>query len=94
MQLERTASSYAVEIPMEDMERLLDSEAISSKTQVRVHEQLDVKLMDLGCSKVEYSGHYGAYVYLTLAFSDDTPKMARRVIKTIQTHLAWLKGRK
>lgn len=91
MKLERTATSYAVEIDLTKMQHLLISEAIYTSDRVPTHEQLDVKLMEIGCTKVDYNGHFGPYVYLTISYCDDTAAKRAEVLKLIQDHLAGLR---
>jgi hypothetical protein len=89
---ERTRTSYAVAIEEAAFLDLIDSESyVTGNAAFDVgNETLSTKLETLpGISGVDYSGHYGAFVYLTIDADVDKPKLHERASKLIDRHLAW-----
>ena len=90
--LEITRRSYCTKIARAQFENLLDSEshvtnhAAMGKGQMTLGEKL-AKLP--GVSEVEYSGHMGAYVYITITAEDDNESLHAKISDTIENHLTW-----
>ena len=77
LKLERTGSSYAVEVPRSKAMAIFG-------LQPSLLNRLD--MID-GVTDVNYDGHLGPYVYLTIDTPLDTPKTHAAVVRTIQSAL-------
>lgn len=89
---EITRRSYSIKIPQPRFVRLLDSEShvTNHAAMEKGQSTLDEKLAKLpGVIDVEYSGHFGAYVHLTIEDEDDNEGLKTKIAETIETHLAW-----
>ena len=89
---EATATSYAIAIDGDRFLDLLDSESYVSENAAFKDgaETLCEKLKKLpGVRDVEYSGHFGSAVYLSLPVGDDLPAVRKRILAVIERHLKW-----
>lgn len=92
MTFEITRRSYAIQIDEDAFVSLMNSE--SYVTDYAAHkkdkETLDGKLNRLpGVSGVNYSGHYGAAIYLSIDADRDKPRLQAQIRRMIERHLAW-----
>lgn len=91
----KTRSSFAIEIDRDKFLDLLDSEShVTGNAAYKVgRETLCQKLEQIdGVSGVEYSGHFGAAVYLTIESVSDTPDGREAIRSIIKSHLDWCRG--
>jgi hypothetical protein len=83
LKAEVTRRSYSVEIPMDAMLRLLESER-TGKLPLGV--MLSEKMEEYeGVSDVDYNGHFGAAVFYTVDDEDDTPDLHQTLFDHIRT---------
>lgn len=82
----KAATSYQIEIPLEDMRLLLVTESalVADDTFHPLYEKL--RKLD-GVSKIDYDGHYGANIFLMIDTVEDTPKTRQLISDTITQHL-------
>ncbi len=90
-----TQRSYSVKIKQDRFIDLLDSE--SHVTNHAAYESGYFTLCDKlsilpGVDGVEYSGHFGSYVFLTICDENDTPDLKTKIADTITEHLEWCKS--
>lgn len=70
LEKEVTSTSYCVELSIEEMLTLLGSDQVAWEED---EENLVEKLEEIdGVSEVEYNGHFGPAVYLTVDNGNDT----------------------
>ena len=89
--------SYSIEIGVPRMFDLLDSEDI-----VTDHAALKPGVLSLsekleklpGVSGVEYDGHFGPAIFLTVEDEHDDDAFKASVAETIESHLTWCAGLK
>lgn len=82
MKLERQSTRYSIEIPVEDFKALESRESNSiTKTLAEAIEELP------GTANVEYNGHFGNYVFLTIEMDWDIPETHRSIKKMIRQHI-------
>lgn len=94
MLFERTAATirYTIDIPLDDFVAISDAE--SYKTNNACFEPGNSTLCEkLGAQTsamdVEYNGHFGAAVYITLDVEDDDEKTWAEIEKVIADHIEW-----
>ena len=91
-EFEITTRSYSIQIEDDPFLDLLDSESYVSgnaafdKGQATLNEKLE-KLP--GVTKVDYNGHFGGAVYLTIDCDEDTTSLKKQIARIIERHLAW-----
>ena len=86
------ARKYVVEIDNNRFLDLLDSEsyvtgnaALSSSNKT-----LDDKLREqFGIEDVDYDGHFGAAITMTIQDEDDSPELREKIAQVIADHLSW-----
>lgn len=91
-EFEITKRSYAIAIEDEAFLNLLDSESYVSDNAAFKDgkDTLCAKLNALpGVSKVDYNGHFGAYVYIDIDDDEDKQKLKTQIARAIEKHLAW-----
>ncbi len=82
LKAECTRREYAVEIPVDAMLRLLESER-TGKLPLGV--MLSEKLEEFdGVSNVDYDGHFGANVFYRVDSEDDTPELHESIYALIR----------
>lgn len=83
MKLERTATSYAVEIDRDDFLALtrIEGDWPLQRTLAEDLDQLD------GIDKVDYNGHFGACIYFTIEVGNDNPKTHKQILDLIEKHV-------
>lgn len=87
MELERLSTNYAVSISTEQMLALINAERLYGPLQME--PDLSERLEKIsGVSKVDYDGHFGAAIYLTLDLDSDSTKTHESIKATISEHLA------
>jgi hypothetical protein len=87
VELERMSTNYAVSIATDQMLALMNAEGLYGPLQMEPH--LSERLEKIsGVSKVDYDGHFGAAVYLTVDFDSDTTKTHDAIASVIAEHLA------
>jgi hypothetical protein len=84
LELIRTRTTYAVEVPRDKAIALFDLEPVSL---------LDRLMKVDGVSEVNYDGHFGPFVYVTIDADDDTPATHAAVRHLIQSCLDGIRGR-
>lgn len=95
MKFEKTTTSYAIVVPEGDFLYLMDSESYATdhaaykKGQQSLSEKLDK--LD-GVFDVDYNGHFGAQIILTIDVEQDDAKLKRKIISIIKKHLKWCKS--
>ena len=92
LSFEVTCRSYSIEIARKAFLDLMDSEShVTDNAAYKPGAQtLCDKLGKLpGVSDVEYNGHCGASVFMTIAGEDDNDALKASITQTIETHLAW-----
>lgn len=83
LQLERAATSYCVEVDRDQFARLLKFEQTRYMAQSLLDE---LKPVD-GVSGIEYDGHFGPFIYLTIESEYDTPERQAEVVAIISRRL-------
>jgi hypothetical protein len=92
VQFEKTSTSYAIEIGDEDFSALLDSESYVTDNAAykagaaTLGEKLD---RQTPARNVDYNGHFGAHVFLSLDADDDTEATRLAIKVLILDHLRW-----
>ena len=92
MKLKCTAKKYCIEIPTADFLRFTgfeslydgggpDRQGFTGKTLSELLQSLE------GIGDVEYSGHYGSFIYFTLDIEHDHAKHHRKIIKVIEARI-------
>ena len=76
--LKKIQTSYRIEVSVEEALKLFYLEPVSLEASLK-----KIK----GISQVEYDGHFGPYVYLTLDEENDTPKTHALICKLIERPL-------
>lgn len=92
MTFEITRRSFALEIPKAAFLDLEDSESyVSNNAAFKTGAQTLCSKLDAlpGISNIEYNGHFGAFVYLSIDDEDDTPELRAQITQIITDHLAW-----
>ena len=84
LELIRTRTTYAIEVPRDKAIALFDLEPVSL---------LDRLMKVDGVSEVNYDGHFGPFVYVTIDAEDDTPATHTVVRGVIQSCLSAIRGR-
>lgn len=87
MHLEKTAVSYSVEIEMKQFSALLDYEDAFNGGLKGSEQSIDETLRKMGCSDVEYNGHYLNYIYFTISIDDDNRKFHNKVLNVIEKQI-------
>jgi hypothetical protein len=91
MELERLSTNYAIPITTDQMLALINAERLYGPLQMEPH--LSERLEKIaGASKVDYDGHFGAAVYLTLDLDSDSTKTHAAINAVIAEHLARCKA--
>lgn len=82
---EKTKTCYAIQIPEDDFLKLLDSESLMGTNDI----DLGAKIGNMtGCLvDVEYGGHFGSYIYLSIIAEDDCKKFRNDLLKVIKSHI-------
>jgi hypothetical protein len=89
---EPTRVAFALEISDKQMIDLMDSEshvtndAAFKEGNSTLCEKLD---RETSAHAIEYNGHFGAAVYLTLDVDADTPDERKKIASIIEKHLKW-----
>ncbi len=89
---EITKRSYAIEIDIDRFHDLADSESYVSGNAAftRGKQTLCEKLDALpDTSDIEYNGHFGNFVYVTIDAEADTPELQAQIAQIIEDHLDW-----
>jgi len=90
---ELTRKSYAIEIPNDDFCALLEYEYDLSTINGCLFYKLDKQTNAIG---IEYDGHFGNFVYLSLDTVDDCPAMweiiDRIITEQIQEAIDYTEG--
>lgn len=92
MKFEKTRTSYAIEIDQDKFLALLDSESYvtdSAAYREAGAQSLFAKLIKTPAEDVEYNGHFGCNVYLSLDVENDTDEVRAQIIGVINNHLDW-----
>lgn len=84
---EKTEVTYSVEIAVDEFIALTDYE----NCYLGNSDSLCTKLMEFGCYKIEYNGHYGSYIYFTITVDDDTIEFKQEISDIIESHLKGMK---
>jgi hypothetical protein len=95
MKLEACYTRYSIEIAHDDFVALEDSESyVTDNAAFKPGQQtLSEKLNALpDVSDVDYNGHFGAAVYLTMAVDVDTDFVFLSIKRIITAHLKWCKS--
>jgi hypothetical protein len=87
MELERQSTNYAISISTDQMLALINAERLYGPLQMEPHLSERLEKVS-GVNKVDYDGHFGAAVYLTLDFESDTTKTHAEIKAVIAEHLA------
>lgn len=87
MELEKTATSYCIEIESDSFDSLLEYENAWHGGLKSSEPGLEEILRNMGCSDVEYDGHYLNYIYFTVDIDDDNKKFHKEIIEAIKKHL-------
>ena len=83
LKAEVTRRSYCVEIPLNAMMRLLESERTGI---LPLGVMLSEKMEEIeGVSDVDYNGHFGSNVFYTVDDEDDTPELHEGIFDLIRT---------
>jgi len=84
MKFEKTATSYSIEIPVDVFSvHLMGDERDSFNNRVPLYQ----KLANVpGVDGVEYDGHFGNYVYLTIDIEHDNKYTKNVIGKIMQKH--------
>lgn len=88
---EPTRVSFLLEITDEQMTALMNSESYVTDNAAykEGNSTLCDKLKATNAHTVEYDGHFGAAIYLTLNVDDDTPAERKNIASIIEKHLKW-----
>ncbi|BCH33165.1 hypothetical protein MesoLjLc_50950 [Mesorhizobium sp. L-8-10] len=89
---EVTCRSYAIEIDRDKFLDLMDSESYATDSAAfkQGERTLAEKLDDIsGVSDIEYNGHFGAAVYLSISADEDNYALRLQISETIEAHLQW-----
>ncbi len=89
---EVTCTSYAIPVDDDRFLDLLDSESHVTDNAAfgKDAQTLGAKLDAIdGVSAVEYDGHFGANVFLTIDAENDGAKIKQQINETIELHLNW-----
>lgn len=82
---------YQVEV---DMRKILDAEGWHTNGSGAYKDTLHAKLMELeglhGSQQVDYDGHFGNYLYITIHPSYDTPEFWKQIESTVEKYLSIL----
>lgn len=73
-----TAKSYAVEIPLDLFDKLVDAE-------YSITPSIDELLIEIGAYKVDYNGHFGNYIFFNLYVADENK--LELILSTIAEYL-------
>lgn len=81
MKRECVAKQYTIEV---DLLKIMDSDSFH-ENENEWDEILDQKLDKIkGVEDVDYNGHFGSYVFLTIETEFDTPELWLEIEKTIK----------
>jgi hypothetical protein len=88
---EPTRVSFSLEISDKQMIDLMNSEShvTDNAAYKEGNSTLCDKLKETNAHTVEYDGHFGAAIYLTLDVEDDTPDERTKIASIIEKHLKW-----
>ena len=89
---DRTSSTFSIPLEIETMVALEDSEsdATGNAAYKEGNETLCWKLgKQTAATGVDYNGHFGAQIILTLDADDDTPEERQKIVDVINAHLDW-----
>lgn len=92
MKFEKTRTSYAIEIDNDKFLDLLDSEShVTENAAFDFGKQTLCQRLDeeTAAEDIEYNGHFGAAVYVTLEVEDDTEENHATILAIIEEHLEW-----
>lgn len=91
---EKVCTSYSIEITDQLFLSLLRSESAETGNAAYQagNQTLAAKLDRIpGVSDIEYDGHFGPAVFVTISSEEDTEQVKGEIIKTIKDHLIWCK---
>lgn len=95
MKFTKTRSTYYIEIDEAKFLRLLDSESYATNYAAfkAGSRTLGQKLDALpGIWNVDYNGHFGSAIHLSIDSGDDNAKTRRLINQVIDEHLEWCAG--
>lgn len=95
MQFIVSKTSYSIEIEQNLFLNLLDSESYVTDhaTYKDDNKTLCEKLGQItGVNDIEYNGHFGNFIYLTIDKDVDNKKTKDQISKIIEDHLEWCKN--
>lgn len=94
MKFEKTQTSYAVYIDKDDFLSLMDSESYVTEDAAYKpgNKSLHEKLNEFpGVNNVEYDGHFGNYIFLSIDADEDDTCLHEDIYETIMAHIEWCK---
>jgi hypothetical protein len=90
---EKTITSYCIAIEddqlmlaLEDSESYVTDNAAFADGNMTLCQKLDE--LD-GVQDIDYNGHFGNHVFLSIEVDHDNAKTKRKISKVIEEHLAW-----
>lgn len=87
MELEKLATDYGIEVTVEEMKAILHYDWGCSIERYE-GPTLCGRLNEIeGVSRVNYDGHFGPSVFLTLETNEDTPQKHEQIKTALQKHI-------
>ncbi len=82
---EKVSSSYTIEVTIEQMQRIL----VRDDAELTVDDCLfsQLALIDGVDDNVEYDGHFGPFIYVTIKDEEDEPDTWKKILQTINEYL-------
>lgn len=95
MKFSKTQTSYSISIDDDDFLALLDSESYATdyaaykKHTKSLYDKLEILA---GVWDIDYDGHFGSQIILSIDVDEDTDELKETIINIIKEHLTWCKS--